>query len=193
MEDWSEADVLTKVLAASQEEYLLTLKPKQSNNSSYNDKCNSEIHKQPQRTEVPLDCQKENTSSASTSPISHDKNDNIRVLDNRDQIVSTDNQILQDAVNRYNATPISVLPSGSMQKISEIVQNQGDLGENDPKNSIENQLLSNNDSTVENTLVHIVPREYSDNTGAISQECSETISRTNSPEHKDGQENEETS
>ena len=193
MEDWSEADVLTKVLAASQEEYLLTLKPKQSNNSSYNDKCNSEIHKQPQRTEVPLDCQKENTSSASTSPISHDKNDNIRVLDNRDQIVSTDNQILQDAVNRYNSAPISVLPSGSMQKISEIVQNQGDLGENDPKNSIENQLLSNNDSTVENTLVHIVPREYSDNTGAISQECSETISRTNSPEHKDGKENEETS
>ena len=80
-----------------------------------------------------------------------------------------------------------------MQKISEIVQNQGDLGEKDPKNSIENHLLSNNDSAVEHSLVHIVPREYSDNTGVISQECSETISRTNGPEHKDGQENEETS
>ena len=141
LEDWSEADVLTKVLAASQEEYLLTLKNKQSNDSSYNDKCNSEIHKQPQRTEVPSDFKKENTSSASTSPISHDKNDNSRVLDNRDQIVSTDSQILQDAVNRCNAAPISVLPSGSMQKNSEIVQNQGDLSKNDPKYSIKNHLL----------------------------------------------------
>jgi len=192
LEDWSEADVLTKVLAASQEEYLLTLKHKQSNDSSYNDKCNSEIHKQPQRTEVPLDFKKENTSSASTSPISHDKNDNIRLLDNQDQIVLTDSQILQDAANRCNAAPISILPSGSMQKNSEIVQNQVGLGENDPKYSIENHLLSNDDCTVENSLVHIVPREYPENAGVISQECSETISRTNSPELKDSQENEET-
>jgi len=193
LEDWSEADVLTKVLAASQEEYLLTLKHKQSNDSSYNDKCNSEIHKQPQRTEVPLDFKKENTSSASTSPISHDKNDNIRLLDNQDQIVLTDSQILQDAANRCNAAPISILPSGSMQKNSEIVQNQGDLGERDPKYSTENHILSNDDCAVENSLLHIVPREYSENACVISQECSETVSRTNSPELKDSQENDETS
>ena len=193
MEDWSEADVLTKVLAASQEEYLLTLKHKQSNDSSYNDKCNSEIHKQPQRTEVPLDFKKENTSCGSTSPISHDKNDNIRFLDNQDQIVLTDSQILQDAANRCNAAPISILPSGSMQKNFEIVQNQGDLGERDPKYSTENHILSNDDCAVENSLLHIVPREYSENACVISQECSETVSRTNSPELKDSQENDETS
>ena len=42
LDDWSEADVLTKVLAASQEEYLLTLKNKQSKDSSYGEKCNSD-------------------------------------------------------------------------------------------------------------------------------------------------------
>ena len=62
MEDWSEADVLTKVLAASQEEYLFTLKHEQSKDSSDSENRNSDNqYHSHQQTKSPLNCTEKNT------------------------------------------------------------------------------------------------------------------------------------
>ena len=180
MEDWSEADVLTKVLAASQEEYLLTLKHKQSKDSSYSEKCNSDNQYQShQQTKIPLNCIEKNTSSASTSLKSHDVDDNYGVTANQDNFILTDSQIPKQGVNSSNAAPISVLSSVPIQINSEIVQNEGDIIDIGPNYLTEDLLLP--DNVTEEPTVHIVPTEYSESSDVKSQECSETVSRTNSP------------
>merc|ERR1712018_397154 len=85
LEDWSEADVLTKVLA-SQEEYLLTLKHKQSKDSSYSEKSSFDNQCQLQlQSNTTISNVEDNSLSASPSPKSHDKDENIEINENQDK------------------------------------------------------------------------------------------------------------
>jgi len=181
LEDWSEADVLTKVLAASQEEYLFSLKHKQSKDSSNSENRNSDnqyhSHKQ---TNSPLNSTEKNASSASTLTKSHDNDNNYGVTTDEDKFLLTDSQIPQQDVNSSNAAPISVLSSVPIQINSEIVQNEDDAIGVSPDYLTEDLLSS--DKCTEEPILHIVPNEYSESSGVNSQECSETVSRTNSPE-----------
>jgi len=185
LDDWSEADVLTKVLAASQEEYLLTLKNKQSKDSSYGEKCNSDIQFQScEQTNLLINSVEDETSSASNSPKSHDKDKNTEKDVNQGEHSDIDSQIPEQNLVGCNISPKSILSSVSNQKSSEIVQIQKDTSKKDSESLMENSR-TNNDRTTENPLIRIVPGEHSENSGVISQQLSEAVSRTNSPDPED--------
>ena len=185
MEDWSEADVLTKVLAASQEEYLLTLKNKQSKDSSYGEKCNPDIQFQScEQTNLLINSVEDETSSASNSPKSHDKDKNTENDVNQGEHSDIDSQIPEQNLVGCNISPKSILSSVSNQKSSEIVQIQKDTSKKDSESLMENSR-TNNDRTTENPLIRIVPGEHSENSGVISQQLSEAVSRTDSPDPED--------
>ena len=185
LDDWSEADVLTKVLAASQEEYLLTLKNKQSKDSSYGEKCNPDIQFQScEQTNLLINSVEDETSSASNSPKSHDKDKNTENDVNQGEHSDIDSQIPEQNLVGCNISPKSILSSVSNQKSSEIVQIQKDTSKKDSESLMENSR-TNNDRTTENPLIRIVPGEHSENCGVISQQLSEAVSRTNSPGPED--------
>ena len=184
LDDWSEADVLTKVLAASQEEYLLTLKNKQSKDSSYGEKCNSDNQFQShEQTNILIKSVEEETSSASNSPKSHmDKNTEKDV--NQGENSDIDSQIPEQNLAGCNVSPKSIITSVSNQKSSEIVQIQKDTSEKDSESLMENSQ-TNNDRTTEHPLIRFVPREHSETSGVINQQLSEAVSKTNSPDPED--------
>ena len=183
LDDWSEADVLTKVLAASQEEYLLTLKNKQSKDSSYGEKCNSDNQFQSrEQTNIHMKSVEEETSSASNSPKSHMDNSTEKDV-NQGENSDIDSQIPEQNLVGCNISPKSI-SSVSNQKSSEIVQIQKDTSEKDSESLMENSQ-TNNDRTTEHPLNRIVPREHSETSGVINQQLSEAVSRTNSPDPED--------
>ena len=164
------------------------MKHKQSKDSSYSEKSSFDNQCQLQlQSNTTISNVEDNSLSASPSPKSHDKDENIEINENQDKYTLTDGSIPDQNFNGYNSAK-PVLSSVSIQKSSEIVQIQNDPCKTTEPLTEDSSTLNNDNSTEESKI--IMHREHSES-ACINSQLSETVSRTNSPKPEESQDKDE--
>ena len=172
MEDWSEADVLTQVLAASQQEYLDSLK-QDSPEICFSEKSKTENQYYAQQpTKSHVKCKESNASSASTLLKSRHKDTNYDIVN--------ESQFTKQVFISPIVEPVSVVSKIPPQRrrTGEVQNEEVNLTDS---RYLPKDLLATNGSNSEQPVVDIVPSECSENINVTNKECSETSSRTRSP------------
>lgn len=167
LEDWSEADVLTQVLAASQQEYLDSLKH-QSPESEYNETFNVEGQYHPQtQPQGANNCKEENNTSNHTSPEACHKNSNYAIL--------SENQYPRPDLDSI-VIPVPAMSTVSIQNIDEErTLNQDTIGVKE-NSQLEKDSEVTNDFDAEQSLANPVPSEASEFPDTVSEECRNMLS-----------------
>ena len=187
LEDWSDADVLTEVLAASQQEYLDTLKHQQSTDSSSsgNRRVDNQYYSQRQ-IESPIKCKGEgNTSTnASSPPKSRHKNGN-----NNNTIKQPFDPHAPQEQQRPMTTPVPIVSAIQVERRVERSNNNKSQTQHNtvvsnvppahsiPSLSASSCIISSSEQPKDNT----VSSESSRNPSSTTEECDKSQSRTRSP------------
>jgi len=175
LEDWSESDVLSQVLAASQQEYLDSLKHQQSAESDYSEKSNVENQHYPQQEDKsPVKCKDENNTSSALLPNSRLKTTNSYIL--------SEHQNPTEAYSISSVNPAFVASTIAVKsKTTGKVPNQDTVANATESHYSTDDLALNNISITEQPKVSIEPSECTESLNVNTEECSENVSRTKSP------------
>ena len=187
MEDWSDADVLTQVLAASQQEYLDSLKHQQSpdNSSNGNRRVDNQYYSQRQ-IESPIKCKGEGNiaTNASSPPKSRHKNGN-----NNNTIKQPFDPYSPQEQQRPINTPVPIVSAIQVERRVERSNNNKSQTQHTnvvsnvppahptPSLSASSCIIPSSEQTKDNT----VPSESSRNPSSITEQCDKSQSRTRSP------------
>ena len=175
LEDWSEADVLTQVLAASQQEYLDSLKH-QSPESEYNETLNVEGQYHPQTQPRGANkCKEESNTSNCSSPEACHKNPNYAIL--------SENQYPRPVLDSI-VIPVPAMSTISIQNIDEgRTRNQDTIAVKE-NSQLEKDSEVTNDLDAEQSIANPVPSEASEFPDTVPEECRNMLS-SNTTESKD--------
>ena len=187
MEDWSDADVLTQVLAASQQEYLDSLKHQQSpdNSSNGNRRVDNQYYSQRQ-IESPIKCKGEGNiaTNASSPPKSRHKNGN-----NNNTIKQPFDPYSAQEQQRPINTPAPIVSAIQVER--RVERSNNNKSQTQHTNVVSNvppahptQSLSTSNCvspSSEQPKENTISSESSRSPSSISEECDRSQLRTRSP------------